>query len=134
MTTAKQQAWVDDITERMDANLSEIFADAVASGMTEDESYALISAIARGIAHFTDGFDASKTIGALGYTKRLSAVDVETYADMGGLHGVLCHVDGRNLPYRISTEESSERRAAQRKASAKHTKKVPAYLRHRASK
>lgn len=134
ITTAKQQAWKNDIIERMDASLSEIFSDAKRSGLSEDEAYALVSAIARGIAHFTDGFDASKTIGALGYTKRLSPVDVESYAKMGGLSGVLCHADGRDLPYRISTEESSERRAAQRRASAKPAKKVPAYLRNRSSK
>lgn len=130
MTTAKQQAWKNDIIERMDASLEEVFSDAKRSGLSEDEAYELISAIARGIAHLTDGFDASKLIQFLGYTKRLESVDVITYAEMGGLSGVYCHTDGRDLPYRISTEKTRERRAAEREAEpSKPAKKIPAYLR-----
>ena len=45
MTTAKQQAWKNDIIERMDASLEEVFSDAKRSGLSEDEAYALVSAI-----------------------------------------------------------------------------------------
>lgn len=130
MTTAKQQAWIDDITERMDANLDQIFNDAIASGSTEDEAYSIISAIARGIAHQTNDFSASEYISCLGYTKRLSPVEAKTYTLMGGRDDICFRTDGRDCPYIITTDQTRAREAAKR-AAMPPAKKVPAYLRHR---
>ena len=130
MTTAKQQAWMDDITERMDANLDEIFKDAIASGSTEDEAYSIISAIARGIAHQTNGFSAHEYISYLGYTKRLSTVEARTYTLMGGREDICFRTDGRDCPYIITTDQTRARREA-KLAAMPPAKKIPAYLRHR---
>ena len=133
MTTAKQPAWMDDITERMDANLNEIFEDAIASGSTEDEAYSIISAIARGIAHQTNDFSAHEYISYLGYTKRLSNVDAKTYTLMGGREDICFRTDVRDCHYGhyiITTDQTRARREA-KLAAMPPAKKVPAYLRHR---
>lgn len=114
MTTAKQQAWMDDITERMDANLDQIFKDA----------------IARGIAHQTNGFSAHEYISYLGYTTRLSTVEAKTYTLMGGREDICFRTDGRDCPYIITTDQTRARREA-KLAAMPPAKKVPAYLRHR---